>query len=64
MPFAREHSPQWLRLSVANTLKLRGKVLRFFPPRNQPNFFIDSPTRSYPTGYEIANLGPSENRKS
>lgn len=62
--FGFEHSPQWLRLSVANSLKLRGKVLRFFPPRNQPNFFIDSPTRSYPTGYEIANLGPSENGKS
>jgi hypothetical protein len=60
--FGFEHPPQWLRLSVANSLKLRGKVLRFFPPRNQPNFFIDSPTRSYPTGYEIANLGPSENR--
>ena len=62
--FGFEHPPQWLRLSVANSLKLRGKVLRFFPPRNQPNFFIDSPTRSYPTGYEIANLGPSENPKS
>ena len=62
--FGFEHPPQWLRLSVANSLKLRGKVLRFFPPRNQPNFFIDSPTRSYPTGYEIANLGPSENGKN
>ncbi|NEU71302.1 DUF2236 domain-containing protein [Hassallia byssoidea VB512170] len=62
--FGFEHSPQWLRLSLANSLKLRGKVLRFFPPRNQPNFFIDSPTRSYPTGYEIANLGPSENPKN
>ncbi len=59
--FGFEYPSQWLRSSVASILKLRARLLRFFPPRNQPNFFIDSPTRSYPTGYEIANLGPSEN---
>ena len=59
--FGFEYPSQWLRSSVASLLKLRARLLRFFPPRNQPNFFIDSATRSYPTGYEIANLGPSEN---
>ena len=61
--FGFEHPPQWLRLIIANSLKLRAKVLRFLPPRNQSNFFIDSPTRTYPTGYEIANLGSSDNPK-
>ncbi len=60
--FGFEHPPQLLRTAVANILKLRGLSLRFFPPRQQPHFFIDSPIRSYPNGYEIDELGPPENR--
>jgi ER-bound oxygenase mpaB/B'/Rubber oxygenase, catalytic domain len=58
--FGFEHPPQILRWFLANSLKVRARVLRFFPPQNQPQFFIDSPTRTYPSGYEIANLGPEE----
>jgi hypothetical protein len=58
--FGFEHPSQLLCWGVETTLKLRGHVLRFLPPRKQPNFFIDSPTHTYPSGYEIANLGPIE----
>lgn len=49
-----------LRSVVANILRLRGAIMRFFPPRNQPHFFTDSPIRTYPHGYEVAKLGPAE----
>jgi hypothetical protein len=48
---------------MVSLLKIRAKLIRLFPPRNQPNFYIDSPIPSYPTGYEIANVGPPENFK-
>lgn len=43
---------------MENILKLRAKILQIFPPRNQPDFVIDHPTRTYPHGYEIDNLDP------
>lgn len=52
-----------LRSVMVSLLKIRAKLIRLFPPRNQPNFYIDSPIPSYPTGYEIANVGPPENVK-
>ncbi len=52
-----------LRSAMVSLLKIRAKLIRLFPPRNQPNFYIDSPIPSYPTGYEIANVGPPENFK-
>lgn len=59
--FGFKYPSPLLRSLVASVLKLRARVLRFFPPRNQPHFFIDSPIRSYPTGYDIANLGSAKN---
>jgi hypothetical protein len=44
-------------------LKLRGKAVRFFPPRQQPHFFVDIPNRTYPHGYEISKLGPPRLQK-
>jgi len=41
-------------------LKLRGKFVRFLPPRKKPHFFTDIPNRTYPHGYEIPELGPAE----
>ncbi|BAZ28279.1 hypothetical protein NIES4074_07100 [Cylindrospermum sp. NIES-4074] len=60
--FGFEHPSPMLRQSLATILKLRARVLRFFPPRHKPEFFIDFPTRTYPHGYEITNLGPAEKR--
>jgi hypothetical protein len=46
------------RALVRGALKLRGKLVRWLPSRKTPHFFTDSPNRSHPRGYEIANLGP------
>ncbi|KAF3889640.1 MULTISPECIES: oxygenase MpaB family protein [Nostocales] len=58
--FGFEHPSQWLRQSVEKTLQIRGRIQRFLPPLKQSKFFIDSPTRTYPHGYAIANLGSKE----
>ena len=45
-------------------LKLRGQIVRFFPPRKKPHFFTDIPSRTYPHGYEISKLGPPRLQKA
>ncbi|MBD2343747.1 oxygenase MpaB family protein [Anabaena subtropica] len=60
--FGFPHSSPLLRSLVANILKLRARFLRLLPPRTQPNFYIDSPIRTYPNGYEIEKLGPAESK--
>lgn len=45
-------------------LKMRGKLVRFLPPRKQPHFFTDIPNRTYPQGYQISELGPPRLRES
>ncbi|MES2177584.1 MAG: oxygenase MpaB family protein [Gemmatimonadota bacterium] len=39
-------------------LKLRGKAVRFLPPRKTAHFFTDNPNRTHRSGYEIGRLGP------
>jgi hypothetical protein len=56
--FGFEHPAPLLRQSVENILKIRARILQFFPAANKADFVIDHPTRTYPNGYEIANLGP------
>lgn len=58
--FGFERPPQILCWVVDNTLKFRSRLLRLFPPLEHPQFPIDSPIRSYPTGYKISELGPPE----
>lgn len=43
---------------VRRLLRLRGRLVRWLPPRRSAHFFTDAPTRTYPNGYEIARLGP------
>jgi hypothetical protein len=43
---------------LRSLLRLRGRVVRCLPPRRTAHFFVDSPTRTYPQGYEIDRLGP------
>jgi hypothetical protein len=50
LPFTRP----LLRASLA----LRGRALRWFPPRRAPHFFTDNRNRTHPGGYRIAELGP------
>ncbi len=47
-----------MRPFVTGLLKLRGRIIRFLPPRTQPHFFTDDKNRTYPQGYEITKLGP------
>jgi len=39
-------------------LKLRGRAVRWLPPRRRPYFFTDARNRTYPAGYRISELGP------
>ena len=40
------------------SLKLRGRAVRWLPPRRAAHFFTDNPNRTHRDGYEIAALGP------
>jgi hypothetical protein len=53
---------------LRGVLRLRGRVLRWFPPRREPHFFSDERNRTHPDGYRIGELGPprlvaAENRR-
>jgi hypothetical protein len=48
----------WQRQFLERLLRSRGKLLRYMPPRQQPVFYSDEPQRSYPQGYDLADLGP------
>ena len=52
-------SPQlWQRQFLEHLLRTRGKLLRYFPGRQTPSFYSDESQRSYPQGYDLADLGP------
>ncbi|MEH2299973.1 MAG: oxygenase MpaB family protein [Nostoc sp.] len=61
--FGFPHASPLLRSAMVSLLKIRARLIRLFPPRNHPSFHLDSSIPSYPTGYEIANVGPPENVK-
>jgi hypothetical protein len=46
------------RAILRGALELRGRALRWFPPRREAHFFTDDRNRTYPDGYQIAELGP------
>jgi hypothetical protein len=39
-------------------LRLRGRVVRWLPPRRSGHFFTDNGNRTHPGGYQISALGP------
>jgi len=43
---------------LRGALTLRGRVVRWLPPRRTPHFFTDERNRTHPRGYEISRLGP------
>ena len=43
---------------IRRALGLRGRFIRWLPPRTAPHFFTDNPNRTHPHGYEIEKLGP------
>lgn len=46
------------RFLARGALRLRGRTVRWLPPRREPHFFTDGRNRTYPGGYEIGELGP------
>jgi ER-bound oxygenase mpaB/B'/Rubber oxygenase, catalytic domain len=58
--FGFPHPPRWLRRLTAGSLRLRGRILRRFPPRRRPRIYTAGRHRTYPHGYEIADLGPPD----
>jgi hypothetical protein len=52
--------PAWLVRTVDRLVRLRGRVLRFLPPRAADNPYRHDASRSYPFGYSLADLGPRD----
>ena len=46
------------RRLLTGALKLRGRAVRWLPPRRSPHFFTDGRNRTHRDGYQIAALGP------
>jgi hypothetical protein len=56
--FGYRRPAAWERSLAAGALRLRGRVVRRLPPRRQPLYARQLPNiRSYPDGYEVAELG-------
>ncbi len=51
---------RWFRRLVIGSLKLRGRVVRYLPPRKRAHFFSHDKNRSHPDGYRIDELGPPD----
>ena len=47
-----------VRGMIRGMLALRGRIVRWLPPRSEPDFFTSRPNRTHPRGYEIGSLGP------
>jgi hypothetical protein len=47
-----------LRKFVAFALSMRGRTIRWLPPRQKPRLLTQAKNRTYPDGYEIEKLGP------
>jgi hypothetical protein len=56
--FGFPKQPLFLRKLVASALALRGRIIRFLPPRREPRLLTQMKNRTYPNGYEIDQLGP------
>jgi hypothetical protein len=52
--------PAWLVRGVDLLVRLRGRVIRFLPPRAADNPYRHDPRRTYPFGYSLADLGPKD----
>lgn len=57
-------APPVLRHAAAQALRLRSRVLRWWPPRHQADFFVDQSIRSYPDGYDVTDIGPDHLRSN
>jgi len=47
-----------MRALISGVIRLRGRIVRWLPPRRKPNFFTHRPNRTHSQGYQINSLGP------
>jgi hypothetical protein len=52
--------PAWLVRLVDALVRLRGRVVRFLPPRPADRPYRHDASRTYPRGYSLADLGPRD----
>ena len=52
--------PAWLVSLLDRVLKVRSRVIRYLPPRAQDNPYRHDPSKTYPFGYKISDLGPRD----
>jgi hypothetical protein len=52
--------PGWLVRLVDRAVRLRGRVMRFLPPRAADKPYRHDAGRTYPSGYSLADLGPRD----
>jgi len=52
--------PTWLVRAIDSLVRLRGRVIRFLPPRAADNPYRHDAGRTYPFGYTLADLGPRD----
>lgn len=50
--------PGWIKPMLEFLLKLRARAVRLLGPRTRPYIVADEPSRTYPHGYSIEQLGP------
>ncbi|MEL6928425.1 MAG: oxygenase MpaB family protein [Cyanobacteria bacterium J06600_6] len=58
--FGFSQPSQIARNLVTAALKLRSLLAKIMLPRSNPDFYTDAKIRSYPHGYELADLGPAK----
>ena len=58
--FGFPRPPGFMRTLAGTSLMLRGKFVRFLPPRQEGHFFTMGRIRTYPNGYKISDLGPPD----
>ena len=52
------HPSARMRWFVEGMLKTRARLIRRMPVRRRPRLLTEQPTRTYPHGYRIEELGP------
>jgi hypothetical protein len=50
---------RWFRRIVEGFVRLRGRLAGLLPSRRKPRLRTETPTRTYPYGYRIEDLGPT-----
>ncbi|MBL7775689.1 MAG: DUF2236 domain-containing protein, partial [Saprospiraceae bacterium] len=50
-------APRWMQGLVRGAVWLRGRLVRWLPPRRKPRLLTRVPNRTYPEGYAISALG-------